>query len=234
MNAIILAAGLGSRLKEITKNKHKALLPVDNIPNIERTILYLHEAGIKDIFIVTGYLKEQFDYLKDKYNCNLIYNDKFSEYNNVYSFYLAKDYFLDTYVIDSDVILTRNIFLEKLNRSSYFVIKRPISEDNEWIPECDNNDRVINMKISNDVKASLLGVSYWNKQDASKIKEKLEKYNSKDNLTNSKLYWDNIPISMLDDLNIGVFNLNENDAFEVDKLEHYKFAIKNIESRGQS
>lgn len=228
MNAIILAAGLGSRLKEITQNTHKALLPIDDIPNIERTIIYLHEAGIRDISIVTGYLKEQFNYLIDKYNCNLIYNNKFRDYNNIYSFYLVKDYFSDSYVIDSDVILSRNIFFEKLNRSCYFVITRPASLDNEWIPECDENNKVIKMNISNEEKPSLLGVSYWNREDSIRIKDQLEKYISQDVLNNPKLYWDNIPINILDELNVGVFNLNQDDAFEVDKLEHYDFALRKL------
>ena len=49
MNAIILAAGLGSRLKELTKNKHKALFEIEGIPNIERTINFLNEINIKEI-----------------------------------------------------------------------------------------------------------------------------------------------------------------------------------------
>ena len=48
MNAIILAAGLGSRFKDVTKTIHKALLPLkDGTPNIERTIEYLIDANIK-------------------------------------------------------------------------------------------------------------------------------------------------------------------------------------------
>ncbi|MGC6396742.1 NTP transferase domain-containing protein, partial [Pasteurella multocida] len=56
MNAIILAAGLGSRFKDVTKKIHKSLLPINGIPNIENTIQNLIEAGIDDIYIVTGHL----------------------------------------------------------------------------------------------------------------------------------------------------------------------------------
>ncbi|MDC9620357.1 NTP transferase domain-containing protein [Xenorhabdus sp. XENO-7] len=71
MNAIILAAGLGSRFKELTINNHKALLPINGIPNIERTIQYLKEFGINEIHIVTGHMSHLFDYLKEKHQCNL-------------------------------------------------------------------------------------------------------------------------------------------------------------------
>ncbi|WP_158076055.1 NTP transferase domain-containing protein, partial [Rodentibacter trehalosifermentans] len=77
MNAIILAAGLGSRFKEVSKNTHKALLPINGLPNIERTIKFLKQADINDIYIVTGHLAKQFDYLSEKYSCHLLYNEKY-------------------------------------------------------------------------------------------------------------------------------------------------------------
>ncbi|HHH4566492.1 TPA: NTP transferase domain-containing protein, partial [Morganella morganii] len=73
MNAVILAAGLGSRFGDITKKTHKALLPIGGIPNIERTIQYLSEFGITEIVIVTGHLAHQFEYLQEKYGCILIH-----------------------------------------------------------------------------------------------------------------------------------------------------------------
>ena len=65
MKAIILAAGLGTRLRPMTENTPKALVQVNQKPLIEYQIEFLKEKGINDIFIV-GYLKEQFDYLKEK------------------------------------------------------------------------------------------------------------------------------------------------------------------------
>ena len=54
MNAIILAAGLGSRLKDITKKTHKALLKVFDEPNIERTIKFLKEINVDEICVVNS------------------------------------------------------------------------------------------------------------------------------------------------------------------------------------
>lgn len=70
MNAI-LAAGLGSRFREITQKKHKALLLYLMEFDIEQTIIYLKQAGIHEIHIVTGYFAEQFDFLSSKYGVNL-------------------------------------------------------------------------------------------------------------------------------------------------------------------
>ena len=223
MNAIILAAGLGSRLKEITKNKHKALIEIKGIPNIERTILYLKEAGIDEIYIVTGYLSGQFEYLTYKYGCKLIKNNKYREYNNIYSFYLASKYLSDSYVIDSDVVLFKNIFLDKPVFSTYYTIIRPESDALEWNPILNEKGIVIDIIISSRHLPSLLGVSFWNQSDSKKILAELKKYNSLDILKNGKLYWDNIPMSLLDSMEVRVRELSISEAYEMDNIMHYEF-----------
>ena len=221
MNAIILAAGLGSRLKEITKSKHKALIEIKGIPNIERTILYLKEAGIDEIYIVTGYLSSQFEYLTYKYGCKLIKNNKYREYNNIYSFYLASKYLSDSYVIDSDVVLFKNIFLDKPVFSTYYTIIRPESDELEWNPIL--NEKGTDIIISSRHLPSLLGVSFWNQDDSKKILAELEKYNNLGILKNSRLYWDNIPMSLLDSMEIRVTELSISEAYEMDNIMHYEF-----------
>ena len=72
MKAIILAAGLGTRLRPMTENTPKALVKVKEKPLVEYQIEFLKERGIDDIIIVVGYLKEQFDYLKEKYGVRLV------------------------------------------------------------------------------------------------------------------------------------------------------------------
>ena len=223
MNAIILAAGLGSRLKEITKNKHKALIEIKGIPNIERTILYLKEAGIDEIYIVTGYLSSQFEYLTYKYGCKLIKNNKYREYNNIYSFYLASKYLSDSYVIDSDVVLFKNIFLDKPVFSTYYTIIRPESDELEWNPILNEKGIVTDIIISSRHLPSLLGVSFWNQDDSKKILAELEKYNNLGILKNSRLYWDNIPMSLLDSMEIRVRELSISKAYEMDNIMHYEF-----------
>ena len=53
MNAIILAAGLGSRFKDITQSTHKSLLDIHGTPNLERTLAFLQQANINKIVIIT-------------------------------------------------------------------------------------------------------------------------------------------------------------------------------------
>ena len=90
MKAIILAAGLGTRLRPMTENTPKALVKVNQKPLVEYQIEFLKERGIDEIIIVVGYLKEQFDYLKEKYCVRLVFKDNYSDYNKFYSLYLLK------------------------------------------------------------------------------------------------------------------------------------------------
>nr|AGB93831.1 pyrophosphorylase [Avibacterium paragallinarum] len=227
MNAIILAAGLGSRFKEMTKLKHKSLFEINGVPNIERTIKYLQEAEIKDIYIVVGYLKEQFYYLKEKYGCHLIHNNKYKEYNNVYSFYLASEYFSNSYVIDADVVLFRNIFLESLTNSTYFTILRNKSDDLEWNPILDK-EVVKDIIVSNKCIPSLLGVSFWKENDAKVILYKLNEYIDKNIFIDPKLYWDHIPMKLLSKLKVTAKEISIYDGYEIDKLEDFNFLLNNI------
>ena len=65
MRAILLAAGMGTRLRPLTLTTPKSLVKVNGQPILERQIEFLKEKGINEIIIVTGYLKEKFDYLKE-------------------------------------------------------------------------------------------------------------------------------------------------------------------------
>lgn len=221
MNAIILAAGLGTRFKEVTKTQHKALLPVGGIPNIERTIQYLQDFGIKEIYIVVGYLKEQFDYLKEKYEgIKLITNPYYKEYNNIYTFSKVIDVFGDSYVIDADVVLFKNIFKHHIN-STYYTLQRTSGEI-EWIPRVDEAGRVLEMEISKVFLPSMLGISYWIEQDAKVIGAALKNYMNDEKLSNSKLYWDNIPITLFRKLYVTTYEISSKWVDEMDNMENYE------------
>ena len=71
-NAVILAAGFGMRMVPINMEVPKGLLEVNGEPLIERTIKQLHEAGIREIYVVVGFMKEQYEYLIDEYGVELI------------------------------------------------------------------------------------------------------------------------------------------------------------------
>lgn len=126
MQAIMLAAGKGSRLGKYTKNNTKCMLNVHGKTLLERAIDALLEANIKDFIIVLGYKGENVKkYIKEKeldkkINITYIDNNVYDITNNIYSLYLAKDYLVkdDTILLESDLIYDTSI-VKKLVDSKY-------------------------------------------------------------------------------------------------------------------
>ena len=87
MKAIILAAGIASRLRPLTDNTPKCLLKIGERCLLQRTFDALIENGIKEFVIVTGYLKEQIEeFLQKNYagvNITFIHNDVYDSTNNI-------------------------------------------------------------------------------------------------------------------------------------------------------
>lgn len=121
MKAIILAAGIASRLRPLTNNTPKCLLKVGDKSILELTINNLISNGIKDVVVVTGYLKEMIeDFLLNKYpqvNFKFIFNEKYDTTNNIYSLWLSKEELLghDMLLMDSDIVFDGRIIGQLLN-----------------------------------------------------------------------------------------------------------------------
>ena len=104
--AIIMAAGLGNRMHPITLNTPKPLVKVNGIRMIDTVIKGLHINGIYEIYIVVGYLKEQFEALEDEYpGVKLISNPYFDTCNNISSLYVARNYIENAIILDGDQII---------------------------------------------------------------------------------------------------------------------------------
>ena len=224
MRAIILAAGLGTRLRPMTDNTPKALIKVKDKPLVEYQIEYLKEKGIDEIIVVVGYLHEQFDYLKEKYGVKLVFNDKYAEYNNFYSLYLVKDYLADSYVIDADNYLFKNMFRSDINRSTYFSVYREDCE-NEWFLIYGDDYKVKDIIVDSKAGRILSGVSFWDKETAEKINKFIDfAYDSNEFMD---LYWDNMVKDNISELDVYVEELEVNSIYEIDSVKDYN-KLENI------
>lgn len=216
MRAILLAAGMGTRLRPLTLETPKPLIKVNGESMIERQIEALKDIGVEEIIIVTGYLKEKFDFLKEKYGVKLIHNDKYNVYNNIYTMYLVKDYLRDAYVIEGDIYLNRNFLKANMEQSSYFSAPKYGYKD-EWILRMDANDSVIDIEVgSEDGEHIMCGVSYWNDKDGKLIVEKLDECVKSGEFT--ELFWDDIVKNNISNLSIKVEKIDSNDVYEIDSL----------------
>lgn len=113
MKAVLLAAGLGTRLRPITNEVPKCMVPVNGMPIIERQIKNLIENNIKDIFVVAGYKRDVLKtFLNEKYPfVSVIENDVYDSTNNMYSLYLSSPFVKggDFLLMNSDVFYDANI-----------------------------------------------------------------------------------------------------------------------------
>lgn len=110
MQAIILAAGMGKRLRDLTKNNTKCMIKVNGVTLIERMLKQLDDLDLNQIVIVVGYQGQKLmDYISSlsiKTKVVFVSNDIYDRTNNIYSLYLAKNYLLedDTLLLESDLI----------------------------------------------------------------------------------------------------------------------------------
>lgn len=116
MQAIILAAGMGKRLGELTKNNTKCMLPVNGIRLIDRMLTHLSELNLNKVVIVVGYESDNLvNHIGNRYDGKLkieyINNPIYDKTNNIYSLALAKNYMLedDTLLLESDLIFEKSM-----------------------------------------------------------------------------------------------------------------------------
>ena len=116
MQAIILAAGMGKRLGEYTKNNTKCMVPVNGVPLIDRVLNQLSSLKLSRVVIVVGYEGQKLiDYIGNEYNglkIEYIFNSIYNKTNNIYSLALAKDKMQedDTLLLESDLIFDDRLF----------------------------------------------------------------------------------------------------------------------------
>lgn len=121
MQGIILAAGMGSRLKKLTQNKPKCMVEVSGTTLIERALRQLDKLKLNRIVIVTGYSCETLINFIEGFDINtpivFVNNEIYDKTNNIYSLYLAKDYLEsdDTLLLESDLIFENSILQQLVN-----------------------------------------------------------------------------------------------------------------------
>ena len=149
-NAIILAAVFGMRMVPINTETSKGLIEIKGEKLIERLIKQLHEKNIFNIYIVVGFMKEQYEYLIDEYNVKLIVNSEYAHKNNLNSVKLASNYISNSYIIPCDLWCRYNPF-HSHELYSWYMVENSIDNDstmrvnrkNELIPCLKNGNKMI-------------------------------------------------------------------------------------------
>ncbi len=220
-NAIILAAGLSSRFVPLNYELPKGLLMVKGEPLIERQINQLHEKGIQEIIVVVGYMKEKFEYLKEKFNVILIEAPNYNSRNNHDSLYAAKEYLKKSIITSSDLYFSDNIF-QKYAYDSYYCTIFKNGKTAERGVTLDKDDKIIKTFYGDrcyDVWVTL-GYAFFSSNFSKKMINILGKeYELPE--TSSK-FWADIQDEHLDELSMYAKKCHDNVIYEFDSLEELR------------
>ncbi len=218
-NAIIMAAGISSRFAPISYERPKALIKVKNEILIERQILQLKEAGIPQIIVVTGYKKEQFSYLQEKFGVVLVENPDYDVRNNNGSIYAVRRYLKNSYICSADNYFPANPF-EKEVSGSYYAAVYAEGTTAEWCMEEDDNGFIKAVQIGGEKSWYMLGHVFWAEDFSHKFLEILEREYEQPE-TRNKL-WEKIFIEHLQELPMKIRKYNCEDIYEFDSLNELR------------
>lgn len=231
-NAVILAAGMSTRFVPLSYEKPKGLLSVKGEPLIERQIRQLREKGIEEIVIVVGYMKEQFEYLAEKYGVVLVAATDYAVRNNHASVYAARDYLGNSIITSSDLYFEQNIFQTYAYDSYYCTIFQAGKTAERGI-ETDEDDKIIHTCYGDkcyDIWVTL-GYAFFSAEFSEKMTAYIEKEYA--NPESAGKFWADIQDEHLSDLYMYAKRCGEGVIFEFDSLEELReFDEKYIDDSG--
>lgn len=230
--AVILAAGLGSRLKDRTKTMPKGFLTIDEKPLIIHSIEKLAQAGIERIIIGTGYHSEFYEDLKSRFPLvECIKNDEYSSTGSMYTLYNIRNYINEDFLLlESDLLYDKRGLYELIedDRSDVILSSGKTYSGDEVYIEADECNNLINMsKVSselNSIYSELVGIT----------KVSLDFYNKMCNYTckaleqNSKLDYEKVIVAASKEKDIYVKKLEGYAWCEIDDESHLERALSKI------
>lgn len=169
-NAIILAAGFGMRMVPINTETPKGLLEIKGERLIERTIRQLHEVGITEIYVVVGFMKEQYEYLIDEYGVDLIVAPDYATKNNLHSLKTAADHLSNSYIIPCDIWFEKNPYSRNELYSWYMV--SDLVDDDSTVRVNRKQELVVQKEQAGG--NAMIGICYLLETEAEIVRERLE------------------------------------------------------------
>lgn len=218
--AVIFAAGFGSRMVPITLNTPKPLVRVKGKRIIDSLLDAITAANIEEIYIIRGYLSEQFDQLLYKYpNIKFIENPAYNEANNISSAMCARYLLQNSYLCEADLLLHNPELITKYQyQSNYLGV--PVEVTDDWCFET-KNGIITKLSIGGRNCHHMFGISYWNSEDGAKLTGHIENvYNSPGG---KERYWDQVALEYyLGEYKVAVRECSFDDIAEIDTYRELK------------
>lgn len=234
--AVIMAAGEGRRMLPVTLHTPKPLVRVNGVRMIDSVIKALRQNKIQEIYIVVGYLKEQFAVLEQEYpEITLIENPDYKSCNNISSLYAAREHLEEAMILDGDQLIFEPAVLHReFERSGYNCIWTS-EPTKEWLLSLRNGIVCGCSRNGGREGWQLYSVSRWTKQDGEKLKKYLEQEFVVNG--NKQLYWDDVALFCHpEEFQLGITEMKRGDIVEIDDLEelaaidcNYQKYLKEVE-----
>lgn len=218
--AIFLAAGFGSRLVPITLNTPKPLVLVNGKRIIETLLDAVVKAEIEEIYIVTGYLSEQFEILKKKYpQIKFVENNMYNEANNISSAYLVRNLIKNAYVLESDLYLYNPKLIRKYEYHSNF-LGYYVDRSDDWCIEV-KNGIITKEKVGGINCYQMVGISYYDENDGQNIEKDMEEVFKSPG--GKEKYWEQVILDVCKkNYNIYLRECQKEDIIEIDTFNELK------------
>ncbi len=218
--AVFIAAGFGSRLVPITFNTPKPLVRVHGKRIIDGLLDACLEAGINEIYIVRGYLAEQFDQLLYKYPMiRFLENPSYNEANNISSSMCARYMLSNAYVFEADLLISNPKIIKKYHYTSNFLaIKKARTDD--WCFEV-KDGIITEEKVGGLDCWQMVGISYWNEADGHKLAADIPDTFASPG--GKERYWEQVPLVFhKEHYKVEVRECRDEDIIEIDTFKELK------------
>lgn len=216
--AILMAAGTGNRMHPVTLTTPKPLVRVNGVRMIDTIISALHENGIREIYVVVGYLKEQFAGLPAQYpGLTLIDNPYYDTCNNIASLYVARAHLENAVILDGDQIVRRPELLSpEFERSGYHAVWTD-GETREWLMTVEDGIVTRCSRTGGVGGWQLYSISRWTAEDGARLRRHLEL--EFEERKNRQIYWDDVAMFCHpEEYRLGIRPMEAGDLIEIDSL----------------
>ncbi len=214
--AVFFAAGFGSRLLPITVNTPKPLVRVHGVRIIQRLIDAVKAAGIKEIYLVRGYLAAEFESLAREnpdVRLTFIDNPLYNTTNNISSAVAASEHMRDAYVFESDLLLENPQIIQRYQyRSNYIGV--PVEHTDDWCLTV-RDGRAVHIAKGGDDCYHMFGISYWTDADGVRLADRMAKVFARED--GKQIFWDDVALNWYtDDFDVRVRKCTFDDVREID------------------
>lgn len=214
--AIIMAAGSGKRMQPVTLSIPKPLVRVNRVRMIDTVIDALHKNNIYEIYIVVGYLKEQFRVLVDKYSyLTFIVNPYYADCNNISSLYMARNFLENAIILDGDQIINNYKVLDSgFEKSGYNAVWTE-KKTEEWLMQVEEGKVISCSRSGGERGWQLFSISRWTEEDGKRLSRHLEEeFMEKQN---RQIYWDDVVMFYhFEEYDLGIRPMETGDVLEID------------------